>query len=165
MKKLQLRIGSLLFVAFAALFYESSYAVLPDQEPSKPKPKPAQPQASKPEPSINWGGTWEGNYRYDGDPGKGATRFILTAVVNGTQLSGKISEPNTFGNESANFLGANIDGSIEGTLVRFSKRYDGTGGQSHSVQYEGILDRASGTVRGQWAIGRRTGSFEMRLKR
>jgi len=165
MKKSPLRIANLLLAVFAVIFCCQAYAVLPDQEPPKPKSKPAQPQAPKPEPSTDWSGTWEGNYRYDGHPGKGATRFILTAVFSGSRLTGKISEPNTFGDESANFLGANIDGSIEGTLVRFSKRYDGTGGQSHSVQYEGILDRASGTVRGQWAIGRTTGSFEMRLKR
>jgi len=39
---------------------------------------------------------------------------------------------------------------------------DGTGGQTHSVPYEGTLDKGSMTVRGTWKVGEAGGTFEMR---
>ncbi len=108
-------------------------------------------------------GTWEGTYRYN-DASRPAVQFILIATVQGNRFSGKISEPNTFGEAGTSFLKAEVSGTLEGNFVRFTKTYNGAGGQIHAVEYEGVYERKTATVRGQWAIGLYNGTFEMTLK-
>lgn len=105
------------------------------------------------------GGTWEGTYYYP-DRKRPGVPFILELASKGTSISGKISEPNTFGDPGAKFLYAHVAGIIEGTKLRFVKTYDGTGGQSHSVYYEATLDPGTMTISGVWVISDRwSGQF------
>lgn len=111
-------------------------------------------------------GEWEGTYQYDAPEAGPAVNFTLMAKQDkGARWTGRTSEPNTFGDPSAAMLFANIEGTVDGTRVRFTKRYDGTGGQSHAVQYEGVLDRSQGTVQGRWRTRGITGSFRLHLTR
>jgi hypothetical protein len=109
-------------------------------------------------------GEWQGDYTYtDSRP---PVNFLLEATFDGAgRLSGSISEPNTFGSNDVSFLHAYVSGAIDGNVVRFTKTYDGTGGQSGSVIYEGVLDPSTSTIAGTWRIGDLGGQFAMKRVR
>jgi hypothetical protein len=107
-------------------------------------------------------GTWEGTYRYVASTGQRDVPFRLEMNVRGTSVTGRMSEPNTFGENPAPNLFANVIGIIEGRRLRVIKTYDGTGGASHSVYYEGTLDGTGRSIEGTWTISDRwTGGFRM----
>jgi hypothetical protein len=109
-------------------------------------------------------GEWAGTYQYDAPEAGPAVNFTLVAKQGtGARWSGRTSEPNTFGDPSAAELYGNVEGTVDGARIRFTKRYDGTGGQSHAVQYEGVLDGSHGTVQGHWRTRGVTGTFQLRL--
>jgi hypothetical protein len=94
----------------------------------------------------------------------GADEVAFDAAVTDRDgaLSGRISEPNTFGAPSVARLQATFVGSIDGTgLVEFTKTYDGTGGVGHSVRYIGHLDEEGLCVAGAWWIDETSGPFQM----
>jgi hypothetical protein len=45
--------------------------------------------------------------------------------------------------------------------VRFVKTYDGSGGQTHSVTYVGVLDVNAGRIRGTWSLAQLRGVFSL----
>src|SRR5262249_40635730 len=97
-------------------------------------------------------GTWNGRYSYQSSSGKREVPFTLQLTVRNTSVSGRITEPATFGDQSSPNLYANVVGIVEGRRLRLVKTYDGTGGQSHSVYYEAVLDPGSMTLSGSWTI-------------
>lgn len=111
-------------------------------------------------------GSWSGAYKYDTTRKPGVPFKMTIVSVNDSRFDGLISEPATFGNGSSRFLFAKLTGSVDGSRVRFVKTYDGTGGVSHSVNYQGVLDTETGQVNGGWSIGspsgRTTGSFALK---
>jgi hypothetical protein len=116
--------------------------------------RPAAAQAS----GLN--GVWLGDYGY-GD-NRPAVKFQVKLRSDGARLSGGTIEANTFGDATALFLTAMVSGAVDGDgSVRFTKTYDGTGGQTHSVQYSGKLDPTGRCVHGAWVLGHSTGPFEM----
>lgn len=112
-------------------------------------------------------GTWNGQYGYDTGNAPRVPFKLVISSVEGMNFAGRISEPATFGNGTSRFLFATVRGTVEGSRVQFIKTYDGTGGQNHSVRYQGNLNPEGRSVRlnGNWAIERsgrilRTGFFE-----
>lgn len=101
-------------------------------------------------------GTWQGSYFY-GD--NRSVPFTLYLTQDGRRIYGKTSEPNTFGNRSARYLYANVSGEVIGQNISFTKTYDGTGGQSHSVSYVGTIDHNGNVMVGNWRIGISGGTF------
>jgi hypothetical protein len=107
------------------------------------------------------GEVWIGDYVYrTGQPPVHFTLFITRSGPG--RFDGVIVEPNTFGDRAYPQLVADVSGTQDGTAFSFAKRYDGTGGQSHSVEYSGELTgdglrRAQGT----WHLPDSSGSFEM----
>ena len=86
----------------------------------------------------------------------------------GTAYEGRTREPNTFGAPGAAELFAALRIQVEGARVHWRKTYDGTGGQTHSVDYAGELDPASGMLRGRWHVTQADwyqGSFNARRSR
>lgn len=111
-------------------------------------------------PKLELTGTWEGHYSYMGSSGRQDVPFTLQLTARGTSLSGKITEPNTFGDRSSPNLYANVVGIQEGLRLRLIKTYDGTAGQHHSVYYESMLDPGAMRISGTWIIGDRwSGEF------
>ncbi len=105
-------------------------------------------------------GRWEGSYSYPPSNPQQPVSFTMELSVTGSSVRGRLTEPNTFGDRSAQFLYANLIGVVEGRRIRLIKTYDGTGGQNHSVYYEATLDPSSRTFSGTWLISDRwTGSF------
>jgi hypothetical protein len=138
-------------VLFALLFAVDSFA-----------------KTAAPAPAPRLTGHWEGVYRYNA-PGQNPVLFTTDIVQDSPKaFTGRVAELNTFGSPDAKYLFANLDGGVEGKRVWFKKTYDGTGGQTHSILYEGTLERATMTVKGQWkGEGSNTfsGTFEMKRGR
>lgn len=115
-----------------------------------------------PRKTINMTGVWRGTYTYAN--GK-AVPFTLTLASSGKSCQGRIEEPNTFGDKSAQNLYASITcnaGEIEPEQnFSFVKTYDGTGGQNHSVHYNGVLSRGGDELTGTWRIKDTRGSFRL----
>jgi hypothetical protein len=104
-------------------------------------------------------GRWTGRYYYE--DGRESVPFMVDMYETRGQLEGRISEPNTFGSASSRSLYANLNGATEDGIVRFQKTYDGTGGQSHAVNYEGKLDDKKMSVAGRWRLPDASGRFEI----
>jgi hypothetical protein len=79
----------------------------------------------------------------------------------GSVLAGRTSEPNTFGVTNDPYVSANVSGVVQGDRVTFTKTYDGTGGQTHSVQYAARVDRDHGVMVGEWSLGSARGAFTL----
>jgi hypothetical protein len=100
---------------------------------------------------------WRGTYTYP--DGKQSVPFTLTLSGSQGAVSGRTTEPNTFGNKSASQLFGNVRGTINGSSAAFTKTYDGTGGVSHSVEYRGTI--SGNAMSGNWTIGRTSGGFSV----
>jgi hypothetical protein len=59
------------------------------------------------------------------------------------------------------FLVSTLQGQASGVTITFTKRYDGTGGQSHSVTYTGELQSGGRRIIGTWMLRGASGQFEM----
>lgn len=108
-------------------------------------------------------GAWSGHYAYvAGEDFEAPPPVAFTAQLKkkGDKLSGTTEEANTFGQKTSDVLKANIEGTVKGNLVQFTKTYDGTGGQTGSIQYRG--KRKANTISGTWTIAPDVkGTFEM----
>ncbi len=103
-------------------------------------------------------GVWNGLFTYpDGvDPG----HFVATLLEFGGSLSGTTHEPNLWNADITLF--ATLNGSRVEDSVRFVKTYDGSGGWSHAVDYEGRLSGDRSEIEGVWTIpGQWSGRFLM----
>jgi hypothetical protein len=110
------------------------------------------------------GGGWIGRYYYSGQQANNPpVEFeLMLEVPAAGQVTGRTTEPNTFGTPGVPFLYANVRGEIVGNVLRFTKTYDGTGGQTHSVSYDGTFNETWTTLVGTWRINDTTGRFDMR---
>ncbi len=106
-------------------------------------------RASLKEVSRTVDGVWAGRY-WQGDR---AVSFEARMSADGRSFTGSVTEPNMFGRSSAAELHARIEGMIlDGGAFRFTKTYDGRGGASHSVIYEGTVAADGLSASGQWTI-------------
>ena len=106
--------------------------------------------------------TWNGFYWYPIGANQRPVPFTFNMEEAGGRVAGRITEPNTFGHSSAKNLYANVKGDIRQDVLRFTKTYDGTGGQSHSVVYEGHIVDGGRAVVGYWRLQNTVGGFTMR---
>jgi hypothetical protein len=109
-------------------------------------------------------GMWRGSYDYS-PQGRTPVEFTMNLQADGGICSGRTEEANTFGSASAPKLYANIECKVVGTAasprLKFTKTYDGTGGQFHSVDYVGDISPERKGVTGIWQIGAQSGSFSL----
>ncbi|HWA23346.1 MAG TPA: hypothetical protein VG735_13200 [Caulobacterales bacterium] len=112
-------------------------------------------------PAAGLRGLWVGYYAYsDGRPDR--VQFQLKASRAGAAFTATTIEPNTFGSKDALFLTADVAGTVSADGgVRFTKTYDGTGGQTHSVEYSGMFDASKRCISGNWRINAATGPFRL----
>jgi hypothetical protein len=102
---------------------------------------------------------WVGTYYYANDSDSNTFSFELRVV--GTTVSGRITEPATFGDGSSPWLYANVSGAISGSSIQFTKTYDGTGGVSHSATYAGEISPDGMRIAGTWSLPNLSGRFVM----
>ena len=109
-------------------------------------------------------GTWTGAYFYS-TPGQRPVEFVLILEVAGGACRGRTEEPNTFGHPSAPKLFANIQCSLTTgpgpPRLAMRKVYDGTGGQSHGVDYVGELSADARSITGTWSLASASGRFTL----
>lgn len=110
-------------------------------------------------------GTWKGTYEYP-DGGPPAVEFEMRVAELGGKFAARTAEPNTFGeNPTANpRLYADCKGKFNANTnkVSWTKTYDGTDGQNHSVEYSGELSADGKTIEGTWTIEGLSGKFMLR---
>lgn len=108
--------------------------------------------------SADLSGQWRGVYSNNGQN----VPFDLTLQQVGEQIMGTTTEPNTFGTSDAAFLLGGFHGDFRNGQVSFTKTYDGTGGQTHSVTYTGRMMSNGRRIVGTWRlVGGANGTFEM----
>lgn len=133
-----------------------------------PSSRPVQPAAAG-DPSVQanadpaaLAGSWKGTYVYAGQ-GRRPVEFTLAVQVRGSACRGRTEELNTFGTPSVPKLYANVECRLlAGTVPRrvvLRKVYDGTGGQSHSIDYAGDLSLDGRNITGTWTVGAQSGRF------
>jgi uncharacterized caspase-like protein len=112
-------------------------------------------------------GRWAGKYYYPyALEGVLSVDFEMDLVLSQGRVSGFVSEPNTFGDDTSNHLYADFQGEIYGDSISWTKTYDGTAGVDHSVSYSGTIDRQSKTIFGTWMIRDDwSGRFSIQLMR
>lgn len=110
-------------------------------------------------------GDWVGTYVYGtGNPTRVDFELSMSFGQDGRFTASGV-EPNTFGDPSASHLYASFQGQLarRGELA-MRKTYDGTGGVSHSVDYQGLFDAGSLQVSGVWRLANGSGAFSMRRR-
>ncbi len=98
---------------------------------------------------------WRGIYHYPQGTGQDSVKFNLLMIQNGTTVAGFIKEPNSFGRPGQPWLHSLVRGTIDNQTdaLSLTKTYDGTGGQSHDVQYGGKMTNNGKSIEGNWSIG------------
>jgi hypothetical protein len=105
-------------------------------------------------------GDWTGifNYPYRLPP----TQFEAALRDHGGLISGVTTEPDLMPGGDGSTLQALIEGTREGSLVRFTKTYDDLQLAPDVVHYEGQVDPAGDEIAGHWTIpGEWSGTFLM----
>lgn len=130
--------------------------------PTKPSPLPPPPPGEK---ETEFDGSWTGEYGYPENaqvPLK-TVPFQVMLHCEKNSCKGKSHEPNAFGDRTVEELKANWTGSISGSVIFFKKTYDGTGGVSHSVTYDGsIMPGTKPSMEGQWSAEGAHGPFSLK---
>jgi hypothetical protein len=100
--------------------------------------------------SSNLTGVWHGLYSYD--LAMAPVYFVATLMSGPSWISGTSHEAvnEIFG--QALTLFATLEGSLDSPKVAFVKSYDGSGGWSHSVPYNGALSPDATEIEGTWEI-------------
>lgn len=104
--------------------------------------------------SGRFSGVWSGTYHYPQNSGLKRVNFHVIMVHDGTRLVGFIKEPNTFAEQVEPWLHAVCRGRFDeptGKLT-FTKTYDGTAGEDHEVEYNGLLSGDGTKIEGTWTI-------------
>jgi hypothetical protein len=106
-------------------------------------------------------GAWSGAYSYPNNAGP-ETVFNVEIEEVGGAFTGALQEPNLLRPHLGPVVTADIEGVRSGQSVAFTKFYDGSGGMSHAVRYEGNADAALMRIDGRWTIpGAWSGTFFM----
>ena len=106
-------------------------------------------------------GAWSGAYRYLGDIGP-ETVFNVRIEEVGGAFTGAVQEPNVLKRGSGSIVTAEIEGVRTAQTIAFTKFYNGSGGMSHAVRYEGEANAALTRIDGRWTIPRGvSGTFFM----
>ncbi len=102
-------------------------------------------------------GQWQGVY-YNGGA---AAPFDALLIDNGGTLIGSITELNVFGSPDVAFLLSDVSGTVRNGRVSFEKTYNGVGGVTHTVRYQGGVSRDGRRITGTWTLDGASDRFEM----
>jgi hypothetical protein len=114
--------------------------------------------AANPAGSLAGISLWSGQYAYSSGQTPVPFTLTLNTAVDGS-FTGFTTEPATFGNGTSKALTADVQGSVNGSRIYFKKTYDGSGGQNHAVEYNGVVSADGHTLSGGWKLDTLTGSF------
>ncbi len=94
-------------------------------------------------------GVWDGLYSYT-QAGELESTFTAILFQTGDALSGTVHETMRRRFFRSVATRATLEGGVDGLRVNFAKTYDGSGGQSHTVIYDGRL--SGDEIEGVWRI-------------
>jgi hypothetical protein len=114
--------------------------------------------AASPAVSLAGISLWSGQYAYSSGQPPVPFTLTLNTAADGS-FTGFTTEPATFGNGTSKALTADVQGSVNGNRIYFRKTYDGSGGQNHAVEYNGVVSADGHTLSGSWKLDALTGSF------
>ena len=112
------------------------------------------------DPAEDLTGEWTGifNYPYRFP----STQFQASLRDHGGLISGVTIEPDLEPQGDGGTLHAVLEGSREGSLVRFTKTYDDLRHAADVIHYEGQVDQSGDEIAGHWTIpGMWSGTFLM----
>jgi hypothetical protein len=95
-------------------------------------------------------GLWQGFFSYP--RALGPVQFTATLIETQSWLTGTTHELMDVGPHKGETILATLSGSRDGTSIVFDKTYDGSGGQTHTIHYEGTLSEDGTEVEGRWII-------------
>lgn len=103
-----------------------------------------------PKDKLSLTGVWHGLFSYPRlyEP----TSFVAVLIDSGSSFSGTTHEPLPSNQGSGGLLYAMLQGKRDGGAISFIKTYDGTSGWSHTVTYEGTLNREATEIEGRWYL-------------
>ena len=111
-------------------------------------------------------GVWTGSYSYPANSGNEPVKFTLVLLRAQNGYRGCVVEPNTFGKERnepflhADILAARL--SEDARRLDFTKKYDGTDGVDHKVEYSGRFSADGTKMNGTWTLpGIWSGTFSI----
>jgi hypothetical protein len=107
--------------------------------------------------ASNLSGQWQGVFFSAGL----VTPFNAFIIDDGGAITGSITEINGFGDQSAAFLLADLQGTVRNGRISFEKTYNGVGGQTHTVRYQGTVSRDGRRITGTWSLDGQGDQFEM----
>jgi hypothetical protein len=93
---------------------------------------------------------WQGLYSYR--EGASPVHFIASLISAGDSFGGMTHETVKGSRGAPLTVFASIDGMRAGSVVSFRKDYDGTGGWSHTVAYDGVLSSDGTEIEGRWTL-------------
>lgn len=102
-------------------------------------------------------GTWQGVYFASGV----VTPFNAFLVDDNGVVTGSMTEPNGFGDETTAFLLSDLAGTVRNGRVTFEKTYNGVGGVTHTLRYQGQVSRDGRRITGTWTLEGASDRFEM----
>lgn len=106
-------------------------------------------------------GLWSGSFRYDASDDLGGYPFKAKMLARQGEVSGLVIEPHMHGTGEVK---ADIKGVLDGTSLRFEKRYrSDLEDYSRVVRYEGQISADRRRIAGTWRHSDNSGSFEMML--
>ncbi|MCK0168660.1 hypothetical protein MWU52_13960 [Jannaschia sp. S6380] len=113
-------------------------------------------------------GSWLGRYAYADATGEDddIVPFEARLAQDGTDLTGRATEPNTFRPDFGPELASTLDGRTAGDEIRFVKRYDGLP-RNEAPHYRGRIDAKGERITGTWGFPSYpgfTGTFTMMRK-
>lgn len=105
-------------------------------------------------------GVWTGMYTY---PNSGEPIFFTASLIeSGSLVTGTTHETCATIDSPRTTLHAMLSGSRGEGYVVFTKEYDGSGGWSHTVEYDGMINGEATEIEGHWNInGLLAGRFMM----
>ncbi|HUO92830.1 MAG TPA: hypothetical protein VMU22_07905 [Rhizomicrobium sp.] len=95
-------------------------------------------------------GVWQGFYSYP--RALAPVQFTATLIESQSWLTGTTHEPMDVGPNKGETIYATLSGSRDGMSVTFDKTYDGSGGRTHTIHYEGTLSEDGTEIEGRWII-------------
>ena len=108
-------------------------------------------------------GLWRGQYEYPvAIWGVRSVPFNARIEDVAGAISGQTDEPNALRLGGSTLVTARVSGHRAGLNVSFVKQMDGSGGMTHSIQYQGVVNDSFTRITGTWAIPREwSGRFFM----
>lgn len=127
---------------------------------------PGAAEAATQAPAADLTGAWAGYYAQNGVQVPFEME-VRSDMANGASQArgfvGQSGEPNSFAlTSTAQYLYAEISGEARADgAISFSKTYNGAGGVTHSVTYEGRVENGGQTIIGTWSLPGGGGDFRM----